>query len=200
MLATSNLIVDCVPFKIEGKVITEDRNGIKVLKLKSLVQRADFLNENGRYYPTEVITEAVHELQSNINMRSVLGELTHPDDAVIHIDNACVLLSKLWMENKKVYGEFEVLEKMPKGSMLKSLIEQNVSLFISSRGVGDMETCIKEGNEYDKVLPGFKFVTFDVVIDPSVKGTKLSISESKAKNKKVVFEQKLLDTLKKTLI
>ena len=159
-----------------------------------------FDNSDYRAELAEVITEAVHELQSNINMRSVLSELSHPDDAVIHIENACAILSKLWIENKKVYGEFEVLEKMPKGSMLKSLIEQNVSLFISSRGVGDMETCIKEGNEYDKVLPGFKFVTFDVVIDPSVKGTKLSISESKAKNKKVVFEQKLLDTLKKTLV
>lgn len=179
------IIREYTPFKITQRenIMVEDVNNrgqkIKVMRLSGLVQKMDTPNENMRVYETPVMREAVEALQPGIKGRTVLGELDHPDDAKIHTENTCILLTKLFCEGKNVYGQFEVLEGMPKGQMLKALINQGVTVSISSRGVGDMESCFNEGLEYNRVLPGFRFVTFDAVNEPSVQGTALSITESK---------------------
>jgi hypothetical protein len=110
-----------------------------------------------------------------------MGEFEHPPDAKIHLDRVSHLLTKLYMENAAVYGEMEVLEKTPMGAIAKALVESGVQLGISSRGVGDMETIIHEGNQVYQVLPGFTFVTFDIVAEPSVQGSYLSIRENRDK-------------------
>ena len=180
------IIREYTPFKITQReeIMVEDVNNrggqkIKAMRLSGLVQKMDTPNENMRVYEESVMTEAVGALQPAIKGRTVLGELDHPDDAKIHTENACILLTKLFCEGKNVYGQFEVLEGMPKGQMLKALINQGVTVSISSRGVGDMESCFNEGLEYNRVLPGFRFVTFDAVNEPSVQGTALSITESR---------------------
>ncbi len=183
--ASGKIIREYTPFRITQRenVMVEDVNNrgqkIKVMRLSGLVQKMDTPNENMRVYETPVMREAVEALQPSIKGRTVLGELDHPDDAKIHTENTCILLTKLFCEGKNVYGQFEVLEGMPKGQMLKALINQGVTVSISSRGVGDMESCFNEGLEYNRVLPGFRFVTFDAVNEPSVQGTALSITESK---------------------
>jgi hypothetical protein len=53
-----------------------------------------------------------------------------------------------------------------------------VQVGISSRGVGDMEIVEHNGKDIYKVLPGYTFVTWDVVAEPSVSGAVLNISES----------------------
>jgi hypothetical protein len=83
------------------------------------------------------------------------------------------------MEGNEVIGELEILEKTPCGGILKSLVESGVNIGISSRGVGDMESAVIEDKEYYKVLPGFTFVTFDIVAEPSVQGSYLSVMESR---------------------
>lgn len=184
VITKNQVIRDYFPLKVikQDSVIAESATGKSrnVMRLTSLVQKADAPNENGRKYPFEVMKESIEAIQEAVKNRMVLGELDHPDDAKIHTENAAILLTKLWMEGKNVYGQFEVLEGMPKGQMLKALIDQDVRVCISSRGVGDLETYLSEdGNEFNEVLPGFKFVTFDAVNEPSVNGTQLSVMESK---------------------
>lgn len=169
-------------FKLIKKpeVVTEAKTGRRFTRLTSLIQKADAPNENGRVYPLDVMKEAIEDIQPSVASRMVLGELDHPDDAKIHTENACLLLTRVWMEGLDVYGEFEILEGMPKGQMLKALIDQGVSVSISSRGVGDMEVeLMEDGSEVNKVLPGFRFVCFDAVNEPSVRGTQLNMMESK---------------------
>jgi hypothetical protein len=185
VITKNQVIRDYYPLKVikQDSILAESANGSpkrQVTRLTSLVQKAEDPNENGRIYPLEVMTESVKAIQPMLKERSILGEMDHPDDAKIHTENACILLTKLWMEGKNVYGQFEILEGMPKGQMLKALIDQDVRVCISSRGVGDLESYLSEdGNEFNRVLPGFKFVTFDAVNEPSVNGTNLSIMESK---------------------
>lgn len=184
VITKNQVIRDYFPLKVikRDSILAESANGQKrnVMRLTSLVQKADTPNENGRVYPLSVMVESIAAIQSSVKERMVLGELDHPDDAKIHTENAAILLTKLWMEGKNVYGQFEVLEGMPKGAMVKALIEQDVRICISSRGVGDLETYLTEdGNEFNSVLPGFKFVTFDAVNEPSVNGTQLNVMESK---------------------
>lgn len=186
--SSTHIIRDYMPFKLikDPEVITEDVKGggkRKYTRLTSLVQKADYPNENGRVYPLSIMKEAVESIQESVNSRMVLGELDHPDDAKIHTENACLLLTKIWLENKNVYGQFEILEDMPKGKMLKALIDQRVTVSISSRGIGDIESeLMEDGSEINKVMPGFRFVCFDAVNDPSVTGTALSVMESRQRN------------------
>lgn len=178
------LLQDSYPLKVlkKEKVFTEDAHGQKVpvLRIGGQFQLSDRPNANGRIYSRPVLSQAVEEIQEDIKARRVLGEFDHPPDAKIHLDRVSHVLTKLWMENDgTVFGEAEVLEKTPCGAQLKALLESNVMIGISSRGVGDMETTIHEGEEYYNVLPGYTFVTFDIVAEPSVHGSYMSMVESK---------------------
>lgn len=182
-LGGHSLLCDTFPLKVMRKerVMSEDVNGNKVpvLRIGGQFQRAGSPNANGRIYPGAVLHKAVSEIQEDVKARRVLGEYDHPPDAKIHLDRVSHLITKLWMEGDTVFGECEVLEHTTHGRQLKALFEANVNIGISSRGVGDMETTIHEGEEYYQVLPGYTFVTFDIVAEPSVYGSYMSVLESK---------------------
>lgn len=208
MSKTECLIQDVMPLQIlrRERIVVEDSNGGKlpILKIGGQFQKAGVPNSNGRIYPRNVLEEAVDSIQEDLKKRSILGEFDHPADAKIHLDRVSHLITKLWMEKDgTVYGEAEVLEKTHFGSQLKALIEHKIPVAISSRGVGDMETTIYEGEEYYSVLPGFSLVTFDIVGTPSVKGSIMSVMESKQinnrKDAKKQREQEILKAIKSIL-
>lgn len=183
-IGSHNLIQDVMPLKLikpAEKVMVEDAYGKKrhAVRLGGQFQYADRPNANGRIYDSSVLSHAVKEISEDIKARRVLGELDHPPDAKIHLDRVSHVMTKLWMEGNGVFGEIEVIEGTTAGNVLKALIEAGVTIGISSRGIGDMEPIMREGNEYLKVLPGYTFVTFDVVAEPSVHGSYLSVMESK---------------------
>lgn len=168
---------------LRTRVLTEGKNGQKVtvMRCTGVFQRADERNSNGRVYPLEIVKEAVEKLQPAIKSRRVLGEFDHPPDAKIHLDRIAHLVTRLWIEGKTVYGELEVFNdsRMPFGSQLACLLERKVQVGISSRGVGDMEIIMFEGEDTYEVQKGFEFVTFDSVAEPSVTGTQLNIREGR---------------------
>ena len=103
------------------------------------------------------------------------------------------------MEGDTVFGEAEVLENTIMGGQLKALLESNITIGISSRGVGDMESTIYENEEYYQVLPGYTFVTFDIVAEPSVTGSFMSVMESRdrlrengSRNQRAQAERKII--------
>jgi len=181
--AGMKLIRDTHEFKILDKknAIREDRNGngTPVLRVTGLIQMGDQPNGNGRYYSTnEVLAPAIKQIQEDIKARAVLGEFDHPSDAKIHLDRVSHLMTNVWMEGRKVFGEAEILHKLPCGACLRGLFEHKVRVGISSRGVGDMEVVSESnGQETYRVLPGYTFVTWDAVAEPSVNGAILNIQE-----------------------
>lgn len=179
------LFQDDYPLQIidKPKTITESIGGrkIDIMRLTGVFQRADEKNANGRVYPVDILREAIDQMQDTVKARGVMGEFDHPPDAKIHMERVSHIITKLWMEDKTVYGEIEVLndERCPFGAQLACMIERKVQVGISSRGVGEMEMTMHEGDEAYLVQPGFAFVTFDTVAEPSVKGTQLKrINES----------------------
>jgi hypothetical protein len=196
------LVRTCGNFEIKNvrNVISENK-GKKVsrMRLTGIIQKCDEINENGRIYGADVIREAVEAIQPSLKSRKCMGEFDHPNDAKIHIDRVSHVMTKVWMEGKYVYGELEVLDKMPYGQMLKSLVESDIPVGISSRGVGDLAPTVVEGvDEAYEVLDGFRFVTWDVVAEPSVKEAELKIMESKQRlflKKARNLEQELLKEL-----
>jgi len=101
-------------------------------------------------------------------------------DAKIHMDRVSHLMTKLWMEGDVVYGEAEVIndDRMPCGAMLECLLDRKIQVGVSSRGVGDMDLTVKEGDEVYEVQDGYAIVTFDAVAEPSVSTAQLSVMES----------------------
>jgi len=183
-LGGHTLLQDTYPLKImrSERIISEDIHGdqVSVLRIGGQFQLSGRPNANGRIYPEGVLRQAVEEIQKDIKSRSVLGEFDHPPDAKIHLDRVSHLITKLWIDNSgAVFGEAEVLDNTILGKQLYALLERKIRVGISSRGVGDMETAIYENEEYYKVLPGYTFVTFDIVAEPSVHGSYMSVMESK---------------------
>ena len=184
-IGTHSLIQDVMPLKLikpAESVMVEDANGVKrkALRLAGQFQYADRPNANGRIYESSVLAHAIKEISEDIKARRVLGELDHPADAKIHLPNVSHVLTKLHMESDGgVFGELEVIEGTQPGNTLAALIRAGVTVGISSRGIGDMEPIVREGQELLRVLPGYTFVTFDVVAEPSVHGSYLSVMESK---------------------
>jgi len=190
-----HLIQDTCSFEIKEKVntVTEGTNGreIPVTKVTGLFQSGDSTNANGRVYPTEdVLIPAVRSIQEDIQHRAVMGEYDHPSDAKIHLDRVSHLITDIWMEGKKVFGTAEVLHNQPCGASLRGLFEHKVRVGISSRGVGDMEVTMSEGSEVYRVMPGYAFVTWDAVAEPSVSGAILGIQESINKRIKPLAKQR----------
>ena len=178
------------------KAITEGYDGseVQVMRVTGLLQKGDTANANNRIYSTrDVLRPAVDAIQEDVKNRAVIGEFDHPCDAKIHLEKASHLISNLWVEGKNVYGTAEVLYNLPLGAALRGLFEHKVRVGISSRGVGDMEVVESGGRELYTVLPGYAFVTWDVVAEPSVNGAILQIQESISGKAKAIKRELLKD-------
>jgi hypothetical protein len=180
------LLSDTVPLQVldvNENVISEanGQKGLPVMRITGIFQRSDKKNANGRVYPRDVLETDVRSIQEDIKSRRVMGELDHPVDAKIHTDRVSHLVTRLWMEGDVVYGESEILHKLPCGEMLKGLFEHRVQMGISSRGIGDMEVKEENGEETYIVQEGYRFVTWDAVAEPSVPGGTLMVMESRQK-------------------
>lgn len=173
------------------KVMVEDINGkeVPVMRVTGQFQESDIENANGRIYPHDVLAEAVKMIQEDCGHRSVFGEFDHPVDAKLHLERVSHLITKVWMDNHKIYGEAEILDNQPFGKSLRGLFERKCRVGISSRGVGDME--MKEGSNNKQlyyVQPGYTIVTWDVVAEPSVSGCTLAVMEGLNKTIKPLHE------------
>ncbi len=189
------LIQDTFPFEVidRKKTVVEDVNGkeVPVMRVTGLIQMGDQANANHRYYCTNtVLAPAVRSIQNDVGNRAVMGEFDHPADAKIHLDRVSHLMTKVWMDGKKVYGEAEVLHKLPCGACLRGLFEHKVRVGISSRGVGDMEVMERKGQQLYQVMPGYSFVTWDAVAEPSVSGAILNIQEGLSKRLRPIKESR----------
>jgi hypothetical protein len=189
------LIRDTYSFEVIDKknLVVEGRDGseVPVMRVSGLIQMGDRENANGRLYSTaEVLRPAVESIQEDIQSRAVMGEYDHPADAKIHLDRVSHLMTKVWMDGRKVYGEAEILHGLPCGACLRGLFEHKVRVGISSRGVGDMEVVESSGKELYRVMPGYTFVTWDAVAEPSVNGAILNIQENLSHRLKPIKESR----------
>ncbi len=159
-------------FEISKKILTEetvprgDYKGGHTLVLKGILQRSDTLNQNGRIYPAHVLEREIRNYQKLINERRSLGALDHTDSSIIELDTVSHIVTEARIENGVVYGSIEILPT-PKGDILRSLIDSNITVGISSRGVGSTKT---DGDGYQVVQEDFQLICWDFVSEPSTPG------------------------------
>src|SRR6056300_460580 len=166
------LLVECNVLE-QVKVIKEGKEGNTRLRLRGKFQQCDEQNNNGRIYPRKILESQVQKIQEKINDRSLVGALDHPANDAIHLSQASHLITGLSVDKSgDVIGECEILST-PNGKIVEALINDGVKIGISSRGVGS----VSEGREGKIVNEDFKLITFDLVSDPSTKGSYPELTE-----------------------
>ena len=132
------------------------------LILTGKIQEADVKNGNGRKYPEKILKREIERYQQIIVQNRALGELDHPESSVINLKNVSHLVIKTWWDGPAVMAKIKVLPT-PSGQILKSLVESNVKLGISSRGLGSTH----QSNGVTMVDDDFQLICFDMVSEPS---------------------------------
>ena len=165
------LLVDYLPFEVELEQITEsmkENNG--KLIVRGVLQRAEAKNQNGRIYPKEVLVrEAKKYYKEFIKQSRAMGELDHPESAVVNLQNVSHNIKEMHWEGDNLLGTVEVL-RTPSGNILTELFKSGIKLGISSRGMGSVETVSEAGEQSQEVQPDFELIAFDFVSNPSTQG------------------------------
>ena len=139
--------------------------------VEGLIQMAETKNGNGRVYPFEVLKrEADKYIQGPIKERRALGELDHPDSPVINLKNVSHNIKKIWWDGDKVMGAIEILPT-PSGNILASLLSNNITIGVSSRGMGSL----KQIGETLEVQNDFELLCWDFVSTPSNPGSYMHV-------------------------
>lgn len=162
-----------------ANLIVEEHAQSKHSYLSGIFCQADIVNGNQREYPLSEITSAV----GNVNQRisegfTVYGELNHPDNLQIDLNNVSHIITKMWMEGKNAFGKARIIEEHPKGQIVKAILNAGGKLGVSTRGSGN----VNEGK-----VSQFNLVTVDVVATPSAPDAYPShVMEELMGNKKIM--------------
>lgn len=162
-----NLLLEYSVFTPKKTQITEGISGGKNMMVEGVVQRADEFNHNGRTYPFNILKREVDKyIAGPIAENRALGELDHPEKSVIELKNASHNIKKLWWEGNDLLGRIEILPT-PAGNILKELFNNNITVGISSRGMGSV---IPLGEGKVEVDDDFELLCWDFVSTPSTHG------------------------------
>ena len=154
-----NYLRETLTFDQAG-IVTESANDGKDLYMKGICIQGGVKNANQRVYPVTEISNAVKQLNDQVPTgNSVLGEVDHPDDLKINLDRVSHMIESMWMDGPNGFGKLKILPT-PMGQLVKTMLESNVKLGVSSRGSGEV-------NESTGNVAGFEIVTVDVVAQPS---------------------------------
>lgn len=144
----------------------------KALKIRGVFQRADAKNHNGRVYPFSVLNKALSEAKDSLDSRNMFGELDHPSDQspTVSLKNVSHVITNLRFHGNDLLGEAVVFDDpgpagTPQGRILGSLIRNNCTVGISSRGLGAVKP--PTYGSHDTIVESYKLITFDCVHDPS---------------------------------
>ena len=171
------LLIEYMTFNVSPRALREGVSSDGRLIVSGVLQRANAKNQNGRIYPREILErEVARYMDTEVAQRRALGELDHPESSVVNLRNVSHNILECQWEGDDLVGKVEVLST-PSGNILKELFRANVTLGISSRGLGSVKTlreADENGQETLEVQPDFELITFDFVSNPSTHGAFLS--------------------------
>ena len=120
--------------------LTEQTATGKKLYIEGPFIQTDKANRNGRVYPKSVMEKSVDKYnQDYVLQRRAIGECQHPETPLCMIKDAALLIESLNWQGDNVIGKALILDN-PNGTILKSLIEADFNLGMSTRGLGDGKT------------------------------------------------------------
>lgn len=152
------------------------------------------VNNNNRFYKTEMLSDLVSDLQPTIKEGGLLGELGHNNEATTPDYNRVshVVQSLRHTGNGEFFGRAEVL-KEGAGKVLQSCIDAGARIGISTKGQGQTQK-MKDvnGNIYELVLPDYKLISCDAVHSPSAPGAFVKAIQEGIMSKKFTITESAL--------
>jgi len=179
------------------KLITEEINSVQFIVEEIGGKRAMFIegvflqteqpNRNKRVYKRSVMEREVKRYtEEYIKNGRALGELGHPDGPTVNLDRVSHKIVSLTQEGNNFIGKAKLLDT-PMGKIAKNLIDEGVTLGVSSRGIGSLSET-RQG--YKLVGEDFMLATAaDIVADPSAPD---AFVQGIMEGKEWVFENGLL--------
>jgi hypothetical protein len=166
------VLIETIPFSVSPQQLHE---GAKAPSGNPLVEgilaTAEVKNGNGRYYPKELWEREIGKYMSCVKENRATGELDHPDSSIISLKNVSHVIRDIWWNGDKVMGKIEILPTGP-GNILKALIDNNVQVGVSSRGMGSLKP-LGEGTM--EVQDDFELLCWDFVSTPSNPGSYMNL-------------------------
>ena len=174
------VLIETIPFNVSPIQLTE---GLKAPsgnpRVQGILATAEVKNGNGRYYSKDLWEREIDKYMDVVKENRATGELDHPESTIINLKNVSHIIRDLWWDGDKVIGRLEILPTTS-GNILKALIENNVMVGVSSRGMGSL----KEMNEGTlEVQDDFELLCWDFVSTPSNPGSYMQlVKEGKENN------------------
>jgi hypothetical protein len=142
--------------------ITKTKSGKTFIE--GVFAQAETQNGNNRIYPLDVLKESVDEYESLwVGKNRAIGEIDHPQSPTPSPKAASHIIESLEFDGNNVIGRARVLESLPQGKILKGLLDEGISLGVSTRGLGKFH----ESKNGASIIDAFKLFAVDVVINPS---------------------------------
>ena len=174
------VLIETIPFNVSPIQLTE---GLKARSGNPLVEgilaTAEVKNGNGRYYSKELWEREIDRYMDVVKESRATGELDHPESTIINLKNVSHIIREIRWDGDKVIGKIEILPTTS-GNILKALIENGVTVGVSSRGMGSLKE-ISEGTL--EVQDDFELLCWDFVSTPSNPGSYMQlVREGKENN------------------
>ena len=164
----------CMLFETLGKVsdltVQESKNPSEGVRLSGVFGVCGVKNQNNRIYDKANYAAMVESLQKVIATEGCPGELEHPNNFNINLENVSHKIESIEMnENGTITGTILLLNT-PKGKIAQAIVKGGLPLYISSRGAGTIT------NEGRVNLTSLK--TYDLVGTPGFSQAKLTLKEN----------------------
>jgi hypothetical protein len=157
------LISEFIDHQIGYNIITEEKTGKKEYVIEGVFAQADMKNRNGRIYPKPIMEKAINSYNDKqVSKGRAVGELNHPEGPTVNLDKVSHKINELKFEGNDVMGKATVLNT-PMGNIVKGLLDGEVQLGVSTRGMGSL----MQQNNAMVVKDDFILNAIDIVQDPS---------------------------------
>jgi len=161
------VLVETQLFKPTSKLISEGKTSERGNPLvEGVLATAEVKNGNGRYYSKDLWEREIGKYMQSVKENRAMGELDHPESSIINLKNVSHNITGIWWDGDHVMGKIEILPT-PSGNILKALIESNITVGVSSRGMGSL----KQMGDLMEVQDDFELLCWDFVSTPSNPGS-----------------------------
>lgn len=167
------------------KILREDVNGEKRMRVSGIVSVAGEATGNGRRYGRSIFEKHVGDRNSpfmtRVKEKKVMGCLEHPEDDP-SLDKVSHLIEDARLEpNGEVWADMLIL-RTPSGQILEELFDVGVPVGSSSRGEGS--TTMSDDGVTEDVNDDYELEAWDFVHTPALDRARHSVKESLDKGRR----------------
>ena len=164
---SKQVLIETQSFKPVGTLLSEGKlSELGNPMVEGVLATAEVKNGNGRYYSRELWEREMDKYSELIKENRAMGELDHPESQIVNLKNVSHNIKDVWWDGDNVMGKIEILPT-PSGNILKALIENGITVGVSSRGMGSL----KPMGEVQEVQDDFQLLCWDFVSTPSNPGS-----------------------------